>query len=208
MAQRSDTHIERAPESCGPAPGSALDDEVTRLLRQAETGEPAAMNELMRRMYGGLRRLARAQLRHERGECTLNATELVNEAYLRLFAGGQLHGIEDRGHLISLAARAMRRVLIDAARRRQALKRPPAADRTGLTQIADSLAEQASADDLDGALQQLEQLDARQAQIVEMRFFVGLREEEIGAVLNISARTVQREWRIARAWLQRELSVA
>jgi RNA polymerase sigma factor (TIGR02999 family) len=177
------------------APTAAQPGEVTQLLRLAEIGEPAAMDELMRRMYGSLRRLARAQLRHERGDCTMNPTELVNEAYLRLFHGGKLPEVADRGHLIGLAARAMRRVLIDSARRRHAQKRPCALDRTGITQIAD-------------ALRQLEALDPRQAQIVEMRFFVGLREEEIGAVLAISPRTVQREWRIARAWLRRELSAA
>jgi RNA polymerase sigma factor (TIGR02999 family) len=190
------------------APTAAQPGEVTQLLRLAEIGEPAAMDELMRRMYGSLRRLARAQLRHERGDCTMNPTELVNEAYLRLFHGGKLPEVADRGHLIGLAARAMRRVLIDSARRRHAQKRPCALDRTGITQIADNLAEQASPDELDDALRQLEALDPRQAQIVEMRFFVGLREEEIGAVLAISPRTVQREWRIARAWLRRELSAA
>lgn len=193
------------PPRGGGGAGTAADGEVTQLLQQLHAGDAGDMDALMRRMYGSLRRLARAQLRLERGECTLDATELVNEAYLRLFAGG-VPAIENRAHLAGLAARAMRRVLIDAARRRHALKRPPAAERTGLTQIADRLAEQASPDDLDGALRQLEQFDPRQAQIVEMRFFVGLREEDIGALLNISARTVQREWRIARAWLRRELS--
>jgi RNA polymerase sigma factor (TIGR02999 family) len=180
--------------------------EVTRLLQAASAGDEAAMGEVMARMYETLHRMAAAQLRHER-DCTLSATELVNEAFLRVFAGTDLPEMQNRGHLIGLAARAMRRVLIDAARRRQAQKRPNAFDRVGLTEIASSLGENTEPDELDDALQQLEEIDARQAMIVEMRFFVGLREEEIGVALGISPRTVQREWRIAREWLKRELSV-
>ncbi|MDF3983614.1 ECF-type sigma factor [Luteibacter sp. PPL201] len=189
-------------------PGDGPADEFNRLMRRAEAGEPEAMDELMRRMYGSLRRMARAQLRQEHGDCTLAPTELVNEAYLRLFAGGKAPATEDQAHLAGLASRAMRRVLIDAARRRDAQKRPPASERTGLTHWGEVLAEQASADQLDDALRELEALDPRQARIVEMRFFVGLREEEIGAILGVSARTVQREWRIAREWLRRALTHA
>ncbi len=179
--------------------------DITRLLHAAGNGDETAMGEVMQRMYATLHRMAGARLRRER-DCTLSSTELVNEAFLRVFAGTDLPRMQNRGHLVGLAARAMRRVLIDAARRRQAQKRPHPADRVALTEIASSLGQETTPDQLDQALQALEAIDPRQAMIVELRFFVGLREEEIGTAMGISPRTVQREWRIAREWLKRELS--
>ena len=180
---------------------------VTQLLQAARDGDVAALDEALRRMYAALHRLAAAQLRGEYGERTLSATALVNEAYLRVFAGAGTPAWENHGHLLGVAARAMRQVLIDAARRRKAAKRPQEVDRLALTEIASSLAGTPEPDELDTALDRLEALDARQARIVEMRFFVGLDAIQIGAALGISSATVQREWRMARAWLKRELTM-
>jgi RNA polymerase sigma factor (TIGR02999 family) len=187
-------------------PSTPDPDEVTRLLAAVRHGEGEAVETLMRHMYANLHRLAQAQLRREFGDCTLSATELVNEAFLRVFSGAELPPMHDRGHLLGLTARAMRRVLIDASRYRNAQKRPHPSDRVGLTEIAGSLAQDAAPDELDDALRRLEAMDERQARIVELRFFVGLSEADIAGALGVSERTVQREWRIAREWLKRELS--
>jgi len=187
---------------------SGFDADVTQLLQAASQGDGAALEEVLRRMYTALHRLASAQLRHEHGERTLSATALVNEAYLRVFAGTGTPAWKSQGHLLGVAARAMRQVLVDAARRRKAAKRPQDADRLSLTEIAGSLAGTPDADELESALDRLEAIDARQARIVEMRFFVGLDAAQIGAALGVSATTVQREWRMARAWLKRELTVS
>jgi RNA polymerase sigma factor (TIGR02999 family) len=181
------------------------DIEVTRLLRSAQQGDAAAMDEALRQMYAALHRQADAQLRRNYGERTLSATALVNEAYLKVFAGEGPPQWENRGHLLGVAARAMREVLVDAARRRQAGKRPQGRDRIELSEVASVLAVEADYAALLEALEQLEQLDPRQASIVSMRFFIGLNAEQISQALDISPATVQREWRLARAWLQREL---
>jgi RNA polymerase sigma factor (TIGR02999 family) len=187
------------------APMSTVNVEVTQLLHAARSGDREALDEALRRMYDALHRLADEQLRQDRNERTLSATALVNEAYLRVFVGASLPQWESRGHLLGVTARAMRQVLIDAARRRKAAKRPQLRDRINLTEVVSSLAGEVEPDALDDALNRLEVIDARQARIVEMRFFVGLTAEQIGAALEISPSTVQREWRLARAWLQREL---
>ena len=112
---------------------------------------------------------------------------------------------ENRGHLLGVAARAMREVLIDAARRRQASKRPQSVDRIELSEISGALTHEVDYAALLECMEALEQIDPRQANIVSMRFFVGLTAEQIGTAMGISPATVQREWRLARAWLQREL---
>ncbi|MCD9007344.1 sigma-70 family RNA polymerase sigma factor [Luteimonas sp. XNQY3] len=186
--------------------GRAQDaSEVTAWLPDALAGDAAAMDRVMRQMYTALRQVAGQQLAGEFQPRTLSATELVNEGFLRLFGGAGTPRIEDRRHLLGMAARAMRQVLIDAARRRKAAKRPAAEDRIALTEIVDSLAGGAEPEDLGRVLDQLEALDPRQARIVELKFFVGLGEAEIATLLGLSVATVQREWRIARAWLRREL---
>ena len=179
--------------------------DVTRLLDAARDGDAEALDAALRLMYDALHRLAHEQLRHDRNERTLSATALVNEAYLRVFEGAALPQWESRGHLLGVTARAMRQVLIDSARRRKAAKRPQPKDRIELTEVAAGLAVSAEPDALEASLNRLEALDPRQARIVEMRFFVGLTAEQIGVALGISPSTVQREWRLARAWLQREL---
>ena len=179
--------------------------EVTRLLHSAQAGDPDALDEALRQMYGALHRLAGAQLRQNSSERTLSATALVNEAYLKVFGGGGTPEWENRGHLLGVAARAMREVLVDSARRRQASKRPQSADRIELSEISGAPAHDIDYAALLECLEALEQIDPRQASIVSMRFFVGLTAEQIGAAMGISPATVQREWRLARAWLQREL---
>lgn len=179
--------------------------EVTRLLQRAQSGDADALDEALRQMYGALHGLAHAQLRQNRSERTLSATALVNEAYLKVFGGQDTPAWENRGHLLGIAARAMREVLIDAARRRQAAKRPQDADRMQLTEVAAELSGEVDYAALAESLDLLESLDPRQAQVVTLRFFVGLNAEQISTALGISPATVQREWRLARAWLQREL---
>lgn len=183
-----------------------LDSDVTRLLHRAQSGDVDALDRALREMYGALHRLANAQLRQNRSERTLSATALVNEAYLKVFGAQVELTWDNRGHLLGVAARAMREVLIDAARRRQAAKRPQGGDRLQLTEIAAVLSAEVDADALTDALDLLESLDPRQSQIVALRFFVGLNAEQIGVTLGVSPATVQREWRLARAWLKRELA--
>lgn len=182
------------------------DDDVTALLPAVRAGDPEALEQVMRAMYQSLRQVAWSQLSGEYGERTLSATELVNESFLRMFAGAQLPDLAHRRHLLGVAARAMRQVLVDAARRRKATKRPSSEERLSLTGIVESLAADPDPEALADALDTLETMDPRQARIVELRFFAGLTEPEIAVVLGISSRTVQREWRMARAWLRRELS--
>lgn len=179
--------------------------DVTRLLHSAQQGDPAALEEALRQMYSALHQLAGAQLRRNRSERTLSATALVNEAYLKVFGDHGAPAWQSRGHLLGVASRAMREVLIDASRRRQAHKRPQEHNRLELAEIADSLSDDIDYAALLDALEALQSLDRRQADIVSLRFFVGLSAEQIGAALKISPATVQREWRLARAWLRREL---
>lgn len=180
--------------------------DITTLLHCARGGDRSAVDEILRHTYDALHQLARAQLRRNQSERTLSATALVHEAYLRVFGNERPPALANRSHLLGVAARAMRETLIDSARRRRAAKRPQACDRVELVDAV-----HAAAPDLDYAavldsLSELERVDPRQAQIVTLRFFVGFSAEQIGAALNISASTVQREWRLARAWLERELA--
>jgi RNA polymerase sigma factor (TIGR02999 family) len=174
--------------------------EVTRLLRAAREGEPAALEQLIPLVYEDLRRLARRQLGHEYGERTLNPTALVHESYLKLGAGAMV--ARNRAHFLAIAARAMRQVLVDHARDRKAAKRGGGLwERTTLTDGA-----WAGEFDPDGMLaldEGLAKLEPRQRQVVECRFFGGMEEQEIAAALGVSERTVHRDWVKARAWLYR-----
>lgn len=181
--------------------------EMTRLLRAAADGERSAMDQVVHGLYQALHQLASSQLGREREDPMLSATVLINEAWLKLFAGAELPELENRGHLLGLAAHAMRQVLIDHARRRLSAKRPQDQDRLQLTEIAESLGEDVAPDALADALDRLARLDERQARIVDMRFFAGLTGEQIATATGLSTATVQREWRMARAWLRRELEV-
>jgi RNA polymerase sigma factor (TIGR02999 family) len=166
---------------------------------------PESADAAAEAVYHELRRLAAAYMRRERPGQTLQATALVHEAYLRLADAG-IHW-KDRHHFIGVAARSMRQILVDRARARGAQKRWGGMDRVSLT---DALARAANEDSvlpaLDEALTRLEQIDPEQARIVELRYFVGLTNEEAAEALHISVATLKRRWSLARAWLFRELS--
>jgi RNA polymerase sigma-70 factor (ECF subfamily) len=158
------------------------------------------------RLYDELRALARWHLESERGDHTLQSTALVHEAYLRLSIRYPSPW-GDRHHFLSTAAKVMRQILVDHARTRNRLKRGGAAERIALSEI-DAAFEAADPIDIqavDAALNRLAELDARQAQIVELRFFAGMTVPETAAVLHLSPETVKRDWTMARAWLSRAL---
>jgi len=186
--------------------------EITRLLRAWGRGDSAALERLTPLVYEQLRRMARRYMRNERLGHTLQATALVNEAFLRLVDTRSLDWT-DRDHFFAVCARIMRRILVDAARSRAAIKRGGHADRAehstaiNLDQLphpASEMSAQVCA--LDEALSMLAQIDPRRAHVIELRFFGGLTVEETAQVLQTSPQTVMRDWRLARAWLARELS--
>lgn len=180
--------------------------EVTVLLQQIRGGDSAAAQKLIPLVWDELRSLARLQLRGERPGHTLQPTALVNEAYLRLVTD-QARDWQNRAHFIGVSVSVMRRILIDYARRKQTLKRGAGKhvfdarkDYAGLSyKQADELLA------LDIALEQLEKLNPRQRQVVELRYFGGLSAEETAEVLKVSRVTVERDWLAARAWLKRQV---
>jgi RNA polymerase sigma-70 factor (ECF subfamily) len=176
--------------------------EVTRLLGAARDGDPEAWDRLIPLIYDDLRALARRQLRRELGERTMHPTSLVHEAYTKLAGSGALQA-ENRAHFLAIAARAMRQVLVDEARRRSAAKRRAASTRAFLDEY--DLALEVDAGELLALDDALETLEARQRQVVECRFFGGMEEREIAAALGVTERTVRRDWVKARAWLYRTL---
>jgi RNA polymerase sigma factor (TIGR02999 family) len=181
-------------------------NEVTQLLAEIGHGRRDAWERLTPLVYEELRRLAEIELRHERSEHTLQPTALVHEAYLRLVDQREA-GWNNRAHFFGAAATAMRRILIDHARGRRAAKRGGERSRQDLDEAL-VMFEERSTDllDLEAALSRLKTLDAEQERIVELRFFGGLSVDETAAVLETSASTVERGWRMARAWLLREIS--
>jgi RNA polymerase sigma factor (TIGR02999 family) len=178
--------------------------DVTRLLLAWGNGQEAAAAPLMDAVYGELRRLARGYLVRERRDHSLCATALVHEAYLKLVDQRRAHW-QNRAHFFAVAAHVMRRLLVDHARARAAFKRN-AALTVSLGDIdAATPAIPPDVIALDAALDKLARLDARQAQLVELRFFGGLTVDEAAVVLNVAAITVKRDWALARTWLYREL---
>jgi RNA polymerase sigma-70 factor, ECF subfamily len=182
------------------------DQEITVLLNDARRGDRAAEERVFMLVGRELRRMAAAYLWHERGEHTLQPTALVNEAYIKL-AGRRLSW-RNRAQFFGTAARAMRRILVDHARTKHAAKRGgPQAIVEPLTSAFAATPEQAwQVLAIDQALTRLARRDARQARIVECRFFGGLEVDEVAEILGISATTVKREWQTARAWLYGELT--
>jgi len=182
-------------------PGSR---EVTALLGRWEAGDREALDELVPAVYQELRQLARLQLLGERRGHTLRPTGLVHEAFLR-FGDYEQISWQDRAHFFAVASTIMRRVLVDHARRRRAARRGGGAT---LVTLIESRCPDESVDvvALDEAMAKLEELDARQCKIVELRFFGGLQHKEIAEVLDISVATVNRDWRVAKLWLRRALS--
>jgi RNA polymerase sigma factor (TIGR02999 family) len=186
--------------------------EVTRMLSAIEQGDPRAAQELLPLVYEELRKLAASKLAQEKSGQTLQATALVHEAYLRLVASGdasapRVQQWNSRGHFFAAAAEAMRRILIDLARRKRSQRRSPPTRRR---QIADEdLVQLPISDellDLDQALTKLGQTDPQAAELVKLRVFAGMTVPEIAQFQGISARTVKRNWAYARAWLGRELA--
>jgi len=185
---------------------TASSAEITRILRAWAAGDQAAMDELAPLVYGELRRMAQRYLRQENPGNTLQPTALVNEAYLRLVDVANVSW-EGRAHFFAVSAQMMRRILVDAARARVAGKRGGGAAHLNLNDSIDAMPDRgAQLIALDEALDSLARLDPRKARVVEMRFFAGLSVEETAAVLKISAPSVLRDWKLARAWLMRELS--
>ena len=184
-----------------------LQDEVTQILHEWSGGDQDAPARLMPLVYHELRRQARGYLARERSEHTLQPTALVHEAYLRLVDQTRISW-QNRAHFFGIAANMMRRILVDHARAHASQKRGGAAERLSIDDLQIPL-EQRAADliALDEALEKLVGFDERKAKIVELRFFGGLTDEEIAEVLGVSSRTVLRDWKTARLWLYRELSV-
>lgn len=180
--------------------------EITQLLLAWGEGDESALEKLMPLVHNELKRLARRYMNRQRTGHTLQTTALVNEAYLRLIDSSRVHW-QNRAHFFAISAQLMRRVLVDAARQRQNLKRGGNAQTIVLDEAAEVSDERAAElVALDDALKTLATLNLRQSQVVELRYFGGLSEEETAAVLNVSIRTVRRDWNLTRRWLYRELS--
>ena len=185
---------------------TGLPHEVTQLLLDWSEGNQAALDKLMPLIYQQLRRMAHQYLNKERKGHTLQTTDLVHEAYLRLVDQRRVHW-QNRAHFYGIAAQLMRRVLVDCARRRRRIKRGGGAAMVSLGEVA-AVSRQSVLDviEIDEALNKLAKMDRRKAQIVELRFFGGLEVEETAAFLKISEITVMRDWKMAKAWLHKELS--
>lgn len=180
--------------------------DVTNLLRAWSNGDAAALDRLADRVYGELHRMARRFMKNERPEHSLQATALVHEVYLRLVEVNKVEW-RQRAQFFAMAAQMMRRILVDAARARASGKRGGGAVRVNLEETAIvAPAQDRSVIALDDALAAFSESASRQARVVELRYFGGLTEEEIATVLDVSPRTVRRDWEFARAWLARELA--
>ncbi len=182
--------------------------DVTRLLAAWRGGDAAALDRLMPVVYAELRRIAHRYMRDERPDHPLQTTALVHEAYLRLIDVNRVDW-ESHSHFFAVSANMMRRILVEAARRRNADKRGGDASHVALDDAVVPAADRgADLIALDEALEHLATLDARKARVVELRYFGGLSVEETANVLGVSAETVTRDWRMAKLWLQRDLSRA
>ena len=193
------------------AAGDAAD--ITRLLKAWGQGDQRALGQLMPIVYTQLRAQARRHMRHEHPGLTLQTTALVHEVYLRLTRAEDVDW-HDRVHFYALSAQIMRRILVDAARARTAVKRGGGVQHVehssafDLDQLPTAASDApASICALDDALESLARIDPRRAKVIELRFFGGLSVEETAEALQVSPQTVMRDWRLARAWLARELSV-
>ena len=180
--------------------------DITQLLLAWGSGDQKALDELMPLVYAELRKLAKNYMRGQRPGHTLQTTALVNEAYLRLIDSSRVNW-QNRTHFFAISAQLMRRVLVDFARAKNSLKRGGERIQVTLDEKIETPSETVTdLVALDEALQNLAQMNERQSKIVELKYFGGLSEEEIGETLNVSYRTVRRDWNIAKAWLYRELS--
>jgi len=180
--------------------------DVTRILSQIESGDPSAAEQLLPLVYEELRKLAAAKLAHEKPGQTLQATALVHEAYLRLVGGEGEQSWDNRRHFLAAAAEAMRRILVENARRRQSVKHGGQRVRIDLDEAV-AIGKEPRHDllELDGLLEQLSNADPRAAELVKLRFFAGLTGDQAADVLGISARSADLLWAYARAWLFEKL---
>ena len=188
---------------------TCMSSDITHILSAMENGDPSAAEQLLPLIYDELRKLAADKLAQEKPGQTLQATALVHEAYLRLVDTEKAQQWNSRGHFFAAAAEAMRRILIGNARRKHALKRGGQAQRVELDGI--ELADQPSDDKLlamDEALERLAAKDPVKAELVKLRYFAGLTNQEAAGVLGISTATAERFWAYARAWLQQEITAA
>ena len=186
--------------------GTADPQNVTRLLNRMAGGDAGAASELLPVLYGELHAQAELIMRDQRAGHTLQPTALIHEAWMKLVGAGPEGSYESRAHFAAVAARAMRSVLVDHARRRQADKRGGARERVPLDEVAELFTERApDLLALDEALDRLTAMDDQLGRLVELRFFAGLSVEETAKLLGVSTPTVTRGWRVARMWLQREL---
>ena len=187
------------------APRQPADQDVTAILARACQGDSAADESLIQTLHGELHRIASGLLRNERSGHTLQPTALVNEAYVQLIGSAPLE-FENRAHFFGTAARCMRQILMKYAAARRTAKRGGDVQRVTLTDSAQpELAGAVELLALDDALVKLEALDSRQCRVVELRFFAAMTVEQAAVVLGVSARTVELDWQMARAWLYREL---
>ncbi|HYK90022.1 MAG TPA: sigma-70 family RNA polymerase sigma factor [Acidobacteriota bacterium] len=185
--------------------GTPSPNDLTQLLADCVKGDKSALDRLMPVVYGDLRRLAHRYMRGERPGHTLQTTALINETYLRLVGYRKMQW-QDRVHFFAVAAQQMRRILVDSARSRRDAKHGGGVQKLSLDEaVAVSKEKMGEVIAVDDALKELAALDPRKSQIVELRYFGGLDIEEIAEALRISPTTVQRQWRVAKAWLRRAI---
>jgi len=179
--------------------------DVTRWLRAWSGGDETALEKLIPLVYAELHRRARRYIGHERDVHSLQPTALIHEAYLRLVGGGTVNW-DDRSHFYALSSRLMRQILVDHARSRGRRKRGGDVHPIAFDESVMAAADRPDLVRLDDALRSLGEIDERKGRVVEMRFFGGLNAEETAAALKVSPQTVLRDWRLAKAWLQREMN--
>ena len=190
-------------------PNEAADTQVTQLLHAARGGDPRASEQLLPLVYAELHRLAQAYMKKESPGQTLQATALVHDAYLRLVGAADVSW-DSRGHFFGAAARAMRRILVEKARMRAQLKRGAGRHRHDMAEVADvapDAVEDVGTDlvALDGALDRLAAVDRRKHEVVMLKYFAGLTNDEVASALGVSSATVRNDWTYSKAWLVREL---
>lgn len=187
--------------------------DVTQILSQIESGDPSAAEQLLPLVYDELRKLAAAKLAQEKPGQTLQATALVHDAYIRLVDVEKTQHWDSRGHFFAAAAEAMRRILIEQARRKRSLKAVAPGEPMRLSEMAEFVAEPTSTDSLDllgldEALQKLERLSPRKAQLVKLRYFAGLTLDEAAQALGVATSTASADWLYAKGWLRLEMRSA
>ncbi len=182
-------------------------DDITQLVQRWSAGEAGALEHLLPMVYAELRRLARIQLGKQGGHHTLQATALVNDVLLKLIDRDAPQALQSRAHLYNTAARMMRQLLVDRARSAAADKHGGGWLRDDFTRALElPIPEQTRLPELDAALDELAKLEPRMAQVVELRYFIGLSVAEVAAMLELEERTVYRDWAAARAWLKDRLA--